>query len=105
MSPTATTIDNQRHNRVRQLILRIAAPTYPHPIDSELIRATLATLGYPMDARDLCYYLAYLTERGYLRMEEKKDYSIRLVWITVAGIDVMDGRTKDCSIGCGDIGA
>ena len=95
--------DIQRHNRVRQLILRAACPCYPNPLDSQLLRATLANLGYPMDDKDLRFYLAYLAERGFVRIEDRKAYGITLVTITASGIDVLDGRVKDCSIGCGDI--
>ena len=102
MSPDE--IANQRHNRVRELILRAACRYYPQSLDSELLRATLANLGYPMDQKDLAFYLAYLSdpERGYLKVDEKKDFRIALVTITSRGIDALDGRIKDCAIGCGD---
>jgi len=94
-------LDKEKHNRVRQLILRIACPSYPNALDAQLVRVTLATLGYPMDEKDLRFYLAYLQERGYITVDEKREYGILLVTITAAGIDVLDGRTKDCAIGCG----
>jgi len=93
-------IDTQKHNRVRQLILRIAAPNYPNALDETLLRATLGTLGYPMSEDDLNFYLSYLAEKGYVRLDHKPKYGICLVTITAQGIDVMDGRIKDVSIGC-----
>lgn len=102
MSPDELAL--QRHNRVRELILRAACRTYPNSLDSELLRATLANLGYPMDKNDLAFYLAYLSdpERSYLRMDEKPEYNIKLITITSRGIDALDGRIRDCAIGCGD---
>lgn len=93
---------NQRRNRVRELILRSACRYYPNPLDSELLRANLANLGYPMDREGLRFYLSYLQERGYMTLDEKRQHKILLVKITSTGIDALDGRIKDCAIGCGD---
>jgi len=101
MSPDE--LANQRHNRVRELILRTTCQVYPNPIDSELLRATLANLGYPMDGDDLCFYLSYLQERGYVRIDEKRQFRIRMVAITARGIDALDRRIEDCAIGCGEM--
>jgi hypothetical protein len=95
-----SSLDSQRHNRVRQLILRIASPVYPNALDAQLLRATLGTLGYPMSDHDLGFYLAYLKEKGYVRLDDKPEFGICLVTITAQGIDVMDGRIKDACIGC-----
>ncbi len=99
MSPDE--LANQRHNRVRELILRAACRVYPQSLDSELLRATMATLGYAMSREDLCFYLSYLQERGYLKIDDKPEYKIRLVTITAHGIDALDKRIEDNSIGCG----
>lgn len=91
---------NLRHNMVRRHILTIAAKSYPLPVDSELLRATLATLGYPMDAHALEFYVSYLEEKGCLKIEKKESYRITLIAITARGIDAMDGRLRDCGIEC-----
>jgi repressor of nif and glnA expression len=91
----------QRHNRVRELILRAACTRYPQSLDSEELRANLADRGYPMRTRDLDFYLAYLKEREYLRLEKKPQYEITLITITARGIDALDRRIDDCAIGSG----
>lgn len=93
-------IANARHNMTRRHILTIAAKCYPRPVDAELLRATLATLGYPMRAETLEFYLAYLEEKQCLKIERKEAYGIVLVTITARGIDAIDGRVKDCGIEC-----
>jgi hypothetical protein len=91
---------NKRHNMVRRHILTIAAKSYPRPIDSELLRATLATLGYPMDGHALEFYVSYLAEKECLKVEKKEAFEITLITITARGIDAMDGRLRDCGIEC-----
>jgi hypothetical protein len=91
---------NARHNMVRRHILTIAAKSYPRPIDFELLRATMGTLGYPMTASALEFYLAYLVERNCLTVERKETFNITMITITAHGIDAMDGRVKDCGIEC-----
>jgi hypothetical protein len=85
---------------VRRHILTIAAKSYPLPVDSELMRATLSTLGYPMDARALDFYVSYLVEKGCLKIEKHESFKLTLITITAHGIDAMDGRMRDCGIEC-----
>jgi hypothetical protein len=91
---------NARHNMVRRHILTIAAKSYPLPVDSELLRATLATLGYPMDEHALEFYVSYLAEKECLKIEKHGSFRITLISITARGIDAMDGRLRDCGIEC-----
>ncbi|MBP8644718.1 MAG: hypothetical protein KBH99_01190 [Syntrophobacteraceae bacterium] len=95
-------LDRHKDNHIRMLILRIASASYPNPVDAQLVRVTLGNLGYPMDEQDLNYYLAFLEERGYIKLMRRSEFSITMVGITADGIDVMDERKKDCSIGFGD---
>jgi hypothetical protein len=89
----------ERHNRIRLLILKVLAPEYPKTVDSVILRRCLSNFGYPMDNDKLCSYLAYLKERGYLLVEEKKAFDIIMVSITATGLDVLDGRIDDRGIG------
>ncbi|MGA3114856.1 MAG: hypothetical protein ABSF90_10550 [Syntrophobacteraceae bacterium] len=91
---------NARHNMIRRHILTVVAKSYPRPVDSELLRATLATLGYPMEAHALEFYVSYLQEKECLKVETKMAYGITLITITARGIDAMDGRLRDCGIEC-----
>lgn len=99
---SAESLEMAKHDRIRQLILRIAFKAFPNAIDSELLRATLSTLGYPMTANDLRIYLAYLADhqKALLELEEKEEFSILLVTLTAKGMDVMDGRIRECGISC-----
>jgi len=88
-----------KHNRIRKLILEALSPNYPSPVDTLIVRQTLSNMGYPMANNDLTAYLAYLNERGFVSVEEKKDYGITLVAITADGLDVLDGRLDDRGVG------
>jgi len=68
-------------------------------VDAVSLRKLLADLSYPMDADTLAAYLAYLEERGYVRIDERKKYDIVLVSITANGLDVLDGRIDDHGVG------
>ncbi len=87
-----------RHNMIRLQILKILAPEYPNPIDFDILRRVLANWGHAMDHGQLGGYLAYLTEKGCVRVEEKKDFGFTLVAITSTGLDVLDGRKAECGI-------
>ena len=88
-----------RHNHIRKLILECLKPDHPNAIDSVMLRVELAHMGYAMDDASLKSYLAYLEERGYVRVEEKKGFDITLVAIRAAGLDVLDGRIEDLGVG------
>lgn len=90
--------DSVRHNIIRRQILKILAPEYPKTIDCDILRRVLANWGHAMDADKLNAYLAYLVERGCIRVEEKKDFGFTLVAITSVGLDVLDGRRPECGI-------
>lgn len=92
-------MNTEKHNRIRLLILKTLAPEHPKTIDSVILRRCLSNFGYPMDSEKLCSYLAYLQERGYVRVEEKKAFDIIMVSITATGLDVLDGRIDDRGIG------
>jgi hypothetical protein len=64
-----------------------------------LLRKSLADIGYPMDHEKLMSYLAYLKERDYVNVEERKQFGIVLVSVTAKGLDVLDGRIEDVGIG------
>lgn len=88
-----------KHNRIRKLILEILSPDYPNSLDLLIIRQTLSNMGYPMLENDLAAYLAYLKERGYVSVEDRKGYNITLAAITADGLDVLDGRSTDRGVG------
>lgn len=87
-----------RHNIIRLQVLKILAPEYPRTIDFDILRRVLANWGYALDAEKLRGYLAYLVEKGCVRVEEKKDFGFTLVAITSVGLDVLDGRRPECGI-------
>ena len=47
----------------------------------------------------LTSYLAYLDEKGCVRMERKKQFDITLVTIRAKGLDVLDGRVECVGVG------
>lgn len=87
-----------RHNIIRLQILKILAPEYPKTIDFDILRRVLANWGYALDKDKLAGYLAYLTEKGCVRVEVKSDFGFTLVSITSNGLDVLDGRRPECGI-------
>ncbi len=88
-----------RRNRIRKLLLQFLAKSYPNPIDAILVRRGLSDLGYPIDEEQLVSYLAYLSERGYVVVKEKKDFGIRLIRITATGLNLVDGDIEDPGVG------
>lgn len=89
----------EKHNQIREYILKILAPEHPRPVDAVIVRRCLANFNYPMDADTLGSYLAYLEERGYVRVEKIKNYDIVMVSITADGLDILDRRIKDRGVG------
>ena len=92
-------MEPNKHNQARLLILKILAPEYPGCVDAFILRRCLANFGYPVNSQDLTSYLAYLRERGYVKLDEKKKFDITLVSITADGIDIVDGSTTDPGVG------
>ncbi len=88
----------EKHNRIRVMILKILAPTHPQMIDSVLLRRCLADFSYPLSDQSLRSYLAYLMERGCVRLEEKKKFDITMAAITAKGLDLLDGRITEQGI-------
>ena len=89
---------NVRHNMVRRHILTVASKSYPRPVDFELMRQTLATLGYPLTTAELDFYVAYLAEKKCLKVDRREAYKLTMITITAHGVDVMDGRIQDCGV-------
>lgn len=94
MNPKSAT-----HNRIRMLILRILSPEHPNPVDAAIVRRCLSDLGYPITEQTLRSYLEYLSERGYVRMDEREQFDILMVSISADGLDLLDGRIKDRGVG------
>jgi len=91
-------IETEKHNLIHVLILKILSPEHPKSVDSVLLRRCLADFGYPLSEKALKSYLAYLHERGCIRMDEKKDYGIIMATITAKGLDILDGRITEPGI-------
>lgn len=89
----------ERHNHIRKLILDVLAPEYPKTVDVVILRRCLSNFGYPMPLESMDAYLAYLAECGFVRVEEKKGWDIKMVSITASGLDVLDGRISHIGIG------
>ena len=85
-------IEAEKHNRIRVLILQILSRQYPKPIDAVLLRRVLDDFGYPISEDLLRSYLAYLNERGCVRLDEKKAFDIVMASATAKALDVLDGR-------------
>ncbi len=91
-------IEAEKHNRIRVLILKILSPQYPHPVDAVLLRRCLADFGYPISEKSLVSYLAYLSERGAVKLDQKKDFEIVMASATAKGLDILDGRISEQGI-------
>jgi len=85
-------IEAEKHNRIRVYILKILSPQHPHPVDAVLLRRCLADFGYPISDHALESYLAYLEERGCLKITKKEQFNITMAAITAKGLDILDKR-------------
>jgi len=92
------TLEAVKHNRIRVLILQILSRQHPQPIDAVLLRRVLDDFGYPISEGSLQSYLAYLSERGCVRLDEKKKFDIVMVSATAKALDVLDGRIPEPGI-------
>lgn len=90
--------DAIKHDRVRHLILKALAPDYPDPIDTVVLRRLLSTMGYPMSESDLKSYVAYLEEKGLIKVDKRAN-DIVLIRATATGLDAMDARIEVKGVG------
>jgi repressor of nif and glnA expression len=86
--------------RERELIISVLAEA-SGPVDAVSLRYGLDMLGSPVDADHFRNHLAYLAERGYIRIDQRRMGSLRvaLVEITAAGRDLHSGLASDAGVG------
>jgi len=107
---TEQTLRAARAGRLRGAILLLLAEVAPERVNAEVLRSALARpegSGMRVTVRELAQALDYLRGRGYVdyQVVEARDYPElpRLVgvWITAAGIDVVEGTTADAGVDLG----
>ncbi len=81
---------------VRGKILYYLALVYPQAVTLPLLQGELDLFGYPVPMDELNFHLAYLSEKGFVAVEDAGSVQPRrkvaLVKITARGIDYHDGR-------------
>lgn len=81
---------------VRGKILYYLALVYPQAVTLPLLQGELDLFGYPVPMDELRFHLAYLSEKGFVAVEDAGSVQprrkVELVKITARGIDYQDGR-------------
>lgn len=94
------TINTEKNKRVRVALLELLATEYPGTLDLKVLQFSLDNLGYPMPQESLTAHLAYLEEKGYVRLEKKKGYGFEIAFaaLTANGWDLLDGHRNEKGI-------
>ncbi|MBI4164722.1 MAG: hypothetical protein HY508_03190 [Acidobacteria bacterium] len=81
---------------VRGKILYYLALVYPQAVTLPLLQGELDLFGYPVPMEELRFHLAYLSEKGFVAIEDAASLQprrkVELVKVTARGIDYHDGR-------------
>jgi len=99
MSKQFQTILNRE---ARGYILKVLHISYPRSMDSHTLDVCLIDAGMPVSPGELCAYLDYLSERGYVEVKKKELGGIggkKIVTLTAKGVDLLEGTTKDPGVG------
>ena len=87
---------SRRKEVVRGKILYYLALVYPEPVTVPLLQGELDLFGYPVPMDALNFHLAYLSEKGFVTVEDvsatQPRRKVTRVKITAKGIDYHDGR-------------
>jgi hypothetical protein len=92
--------------REREVILRVLVEEVSGWIDATALRYAVNQLGVPIPERPFKLHMEYLTDRGYIRTEERRFGSLcnTLVHVTAKGQDLHGGLIEDPGVGAGDGG-
>lgn len=90
----------EKFRRTRGAILKLLANEHPGGVDSKVLSALLAELGFELADGECEGHLAYLDEKGFARVDKKKaaGIEIKIASITAAGIDLLDGLIEDVGV-------
>lgn len=81
---------------IRGKILYYLALVYPQAVTLPLLQGELDMFGYPVPIDELRFHLVYLSEKGFVSIEDVASLQprrrVELVKITARGIDYQDGR-------------
>lgn len=88
--------DLRKKELIRGKILYYLSLVYPHPTSLPLLQGELDIFGYPVPMDEMDYHVAYLSEKGFVALEQGRGpgghHQVTLVTITAKGIDYRDGR-------------
>ena len=90
----------ERYRRIRGAILKLLAHEHPGTLDVKVLHFLLDDLRYTITEEELESHLAYLEEKGCVKLEKRKTtgVKIQMAVITSAGLDVLDGFQSDCGV-------
>jgi hypothetical protein len=88
--------DLRKKELIRGKILYYLSLVYPHPTSLPMLQGELDIFGYPVPMDEMDYHVAYLSEKGFVALEQggraAGRHQVTLVTITARGIDYRDGR-------------
>lgn len=89
-----------KNRRIRIALLELLKTEYPGALDLRALRFALDNLGYPMPDTTLGAHLKYLEEKGYVKLDDKKDFGFKVAFASLAakGWDLIDGHLRERGI-------
>jgi hypothetical protein len=90
----------EKYRRIRGLILKLLAHEHPGAIDMKVIHALLDDLQYTIKDEEMQSHLVYLEKKGFILKlkRESGGVQIEMAVINPAGLDLLDGLTKDVGV-------
>jgi hypothetical protein len=96
-----TDVERHRYNKGR--ILALLAKEYPKGVDIVILRKVLANLNIALSHKELCAYVTYLEEVGYVKVcrtdlneNGREDYDeILFAVCTATGLNFCDGVLQE----------
>jgi hypothetical protein len=90
----------ERYRRIRGAILKLLAYEHPKWIDQKVLYFLLDDLSMTISEEEFESHLAYLEERGLVKIEKRKagKVGVSMILISSEGLDVLDGFKPDVGI-------
>lgn len=85
------------NKEIRGWVLNILERARPYGASFSVIESTLLDLGFHVTDNELKAHLVYLTEKGYVRLEEIERNRVkrRINYITPKGVDLLEGNIPE----------
>lgn len=93
-------VRREKYRRIRGAMLKFLATEHPGAIDSKVLYHLLDDVRYTMTEEEFESHAIYLAELGYTRKETREAAGVEITMyvITPAGLNLLDGFTRDVGV-------